>query len=199
MCKSGSNEDLNFSDFSVCTFYNHSMTCQHTHSVTSMANEERHLKTLPSNTMSRACSNSRHIHLSTTFFKNTQQRNIKWGQTYLGVEVFCSSKASLVVCPGEGLHMMKLQTAHCRSLKTRTKTFMERFILALCGETTVSVLETAQTKKLFNLSITQNSTFISVRASIIFPTKCREKKLITHFRPPDILWGTLTIVYLLRS
>lgn len=37
--------------------------------------------------------------------------------TYRGEEFSCSLKASLVVGPGEGLHMMKLGPAHCHSLR----------------------------------------------------------------------------------
>lgn len=47
--------------------------------------------------------------------------------TYLDVEVASGSKASLVVCPDEGLHMMKLWAAHRHSLKIRNKQFMMCF------------------------------------------------------------------------
>lgn len=45
--------------------------------------------------------------------------------TYRGEEFSCSLKASLVVGPGEGLHMMKLETVHCHSLRYPHKAYAE--------------------------------------------------------------------------
>lgn len=52
-------------------------------------------------------------------------------RTYRGAEFSCSLKASLVVCPSEGLHMMKLATVSFQSLKY-TKAFKN--LLTIQGE-----------------------------------------------------------------
>lgn len=51
--------------------------------------------------------------------------------TYPDVEVASGSKASQVVGPDEGLHMMKLWAARCRSLKNQKQSVHKALLLSL--------------------------------------------------------------------
>lgn len=67
-------------------------------------------------------------------------RTLVLNRTYLGEEVSCSLKASLVVCLCEGLRMMKPLTAHCCCLKKKQKTKWHAWIPAVRLKRRISIL-----------------------------------------------------------
>lgn len=68
-------------------------------------------------TSSRLTGACKHMH-SIHFSLGEKDRD----RTYQGAEFSCNLKASLVVCPSEGLHMTTLVTVSFRSLKPTTVT-----------------------------------------------------------------------------